>query len=137
MNIIAIDPGERYNGLALYSSERVAYTAMEIGEHDYQSVWKLVMHGQWEYVVCEDFTAKHISHYGITTVRVVGGVEAICMLRGIQLHRPRAQDRIPFKDAADKMLVKIYGKLPPRDHIQSAMAHLLRFQSVMLGMKVR
>lgn len=137
MNILAVDPGQKFTGLAMFNSDKQVYQTFEFGNGDYHSVWHFVMNGQWNHVVCEDFTAKFISHYGITTVRVVGGIEAICMLRKVPLERPRAQDRIPFIHAADQMLVKIHGHLPPRDHQQSALAHLLRFQEVMLGEKIR
>jgi len=137
-NLLSLDPGSKYIGIATYEEQKDRYTTLEITDGDYLLVWKLVMGGSWTQVICEDFTAKFISHYGITTVRVVGGVEAICMLRNIPIHRPRAQDRLPFIHWADKKLLKLNGgQKYPRDHRQSAMAHLMRFQELMLGVKVR
>lgn len=129
--ILAIDPGSRYCGIAVYNGK---YNTMEI-EGNYQLVWQLAINGQWSHIVCEDFTAKMISRYGITTVRVIGGIEAICMTRNIPLNRPQAGARIPYKARAEQLLVKIHGHLPPRDHQLSALSHMLRFQDKMLGIK--
>lgn len=136
-NILSIDPGSRYCGIAIYSGDKDLYKTMEIENGNYQLLWRFLIDGSWAYVVCEDFTAKFISAHGIATVRIIGGVEAICMARKIQFNRPRAQDRLPFQDRALKLLAEINnGKLPPRDHQLSALSHMLRFRVMMLGEKI-
>lgn len=136
MKILAIDPGSKYNGIAAHDTDKDTYQTMEL--NDYVLVWKLVMNGKWDVVICEDFTAQFISAYGITAVRVVGGIEALCQFkRATVFYRPRPQDRLRYIYAADQILLKVHGKKPPRDHQQSAMAHLLWYKEVMLGEKVR
>lgn len=103
---------------------------MEILDHEL--VWKLVADINWDWVVCEGFDAQYISKYGLATVRIIGGVQAICWYRKLKIHIPKSGDRIPYIQKARAKLVEIHGKLPVRDHQESAMAHLLRFEKEMI-----
>lgn len=117
--IIAIDPGIT-TGVATCIKGK--YKVMEI--KPYVNVWQYLNIFPWEQVICENFTATDISKYGIITVRIIGGIEEICIRKEVPLTIQQNIMRIPYIPRA----VEIIGKLP-RDHRKDALAHLLRWQA--------
>lgn len=131
MKLLSIDPGLT-TGIAVKADNK--YQTMELAP--YQLVWRLVQHTEWDQVICEDFIPVDpktkqplISSYGTTTVKLVGGIEAICYIRDIPFTLQRNVDRIPFKSQALDLMISLYGKKHPRDHELDALAHLLRFEA--------
>jgi len=89
----------------------------------------LVRSGTWDHVICENFLAQNISHYGILTVRIVGGIEAICLALGIPLTIQQNVMRVPYKPRAVELMKEVYGKKHPRDHEMDALAHMLCWEA--------
>lgn len=123
MNILAIDPGQKYTGIAIKSEE--IYTTYEI-QHIY-AAWDYVCLIDWDLVICENFTAVQISTYGLATVRIIGGVEALCRDRNISYTHVQNFQRIKFKEQAKQMIIAAKGRMI-RDHEQDALAHLLAWE---------
>lgn len=127
MKVIAIDPGIT-TGIATYLDDK--YGSLELTP--YMSVWDLLDNEAmlWDLVVCENFTAQEISKYGITTVKIIGGIESICHRRKIPIQFHRNVDRIPYIPRAKKLLLDLHGMRLPKDHRIDSMAHLLRWKTL-------
>lgn len=124
MKLISIDPGIT-TGVATEVDDQ-PLAVMEV--HDYKLVWQMVAKGLWDHVICENFTATFISKEGVVTVRIVGGIEAICTLQKKPLTIQQNIMRLPFKEQAQNLIVAAYGKKLPREHRMDALAHLLRWK---------
>lgn len=123
-SLLAIDPGSRYNGMA--SKIQGVYNTWELNNHE--AVWWTVLNGQWEHVIIEDFVTVEISRYGTFTLKIIGGVMAICYQRNIPITIQQPGERITFIPRADELMLKVHGYKHPRDHEQSAMAHMLKWE---------
>lgn len=118
--VVAIDPGGT-SGVALRAVDGTILTTACKDPHD---VYDIVSTPGVEQVVIENFSAEHISKYGLHTVRIIGGVEAICYKLNIpyKVHMP--QDRYPFKTEARAILK---GRKVVIHEIE-ALEHLLRWE---------
>lgn len=121
--VVSVDPGLT-TGIATRILGK--YNTAEVS--GYPRVWDLIATYAWDLVICEDFVAQEISKYGITTTKIIGGIEAICHLKSTPFITHTAGQRIPYIARADTRIVKIHGKKMPRDHRQSAMAHLILWE---------
>lgn len=117
MNVIAIDPGQTTGLAILLEGKYITFT-----EVTPEGVWDQVNQLPWDHVVCENFTtAGRISNYGLLTVRTIGGIQAICHLKGIPVHMRMPQHRRSKQAKADKMAKVI--------HERDALAHLLAWEA--------
>lgn len=117
--ILAIDPGIT-TGIAFHdTSGYVTTTTKEDVE-----LWSILTGVPWETVVCEAFaTSGRISAPGLATVRLIGGVQALCYRLSIPVHMHSPQVRYPYLKQA---------KIMKRGHIIheiDALAHLLRWEA--------
>lgn len=124
MKVIAVDPGIT-TGIATFIDDK--YGSLELTP--YMGVWDF-LEQPWDLVICENFTAEQISKYGVTTIRIIGGIEAICYRRKIPLQFHRNVDRLPYIARAKKLLLDLHGMRLPRDHRIDSMAHLLRWHTL-------
>lgn len=121
--ILAIDPGKT-TGLAIKIDKKIRL--LEIT--DYPVVWWWVANNPWDHVVCEGFVAQHISRFGLLTVRIIGGVEAICREHGIPYTIQPSGRRVPFLPKAIEIIERTHGKRLAREHRQDAFANLLEYE---------
>lgn len=120
--ILAIDPGGT-TGMAVRISPEIiqTFTCSEPEEvFDFVTQNKDIL----LQIVIENFAAELIGKWGLFTVRIVGGVYALCHQYEIpyKLHQP--QDRYPFQ-------IEARDFLKPRKtviHEQDALAHLFRWE---------
>ena len=116
--IIAIDPGVS-TGIAWHDNS--GYHSIVTRDED--DVWNLLVGIKWSMVVYETFfTSGRISAPGLQTVRLIGGIQALCRHLKLPTHGQAPQQRYPFQDNAKAML---RGRIV---HEQDAMAHLLRYE---------
>lgn len=121
VNVLSIDPGIT-TGIATRVHGK--YSTFEV--INYEGVFDIVQDHPWDLVLCENFTAKHISKYGLATVRIIGGVAAICYLRKIPMKTQQNFERIRYKPKAIELMG---GNKGPRDHKMDALAHLLCWEA--------
>lgn len=119
-NVISIDPGGT-SGVAVRGRDGTILTAACKSP---EQVYELVSADGVEQVVIERFAAQLISKYGLHTVRIVGGVYALCWHLGIPYKEHSPQDRYPFKKEAREILK---GR-PVVIHEIEALEHLLRWE---------
>ena len=116
--IIAIDPGIS-TGIAWHDVEGY-HTLVTKDEGD---IWSLLVGIKWDCVIYEDFvTSGRIGAPGLATVRLIGGILALCKHMGLQTCKHMPQARYPFQLEARK---KLHGAII---HEQDALAHLLRYE---------
>lgn len=120
--LMAIDPGGT-SGLAFRASGGTWFTGLET---EPEELYKLIALHKPDNIVIENFQAETISKYGLHTVRIVGGVHALCTVLdiGYTLHAP--QHRYPFRTEARELLVE--RGLAFKIHEVDALAHLLRWE---------
>jgi hypothetical protein len=117
MNVIAIDPGQTTGLAILLDTKYLTFTEVTPEE-----VWNEVNNIKWDHVVCENFTtAGRISSYGLLTVRIIGGIQAICWLKKMPLHMRMPQHRNSKQKQANTMATVI--------HERDALAHLLAWEA--------
>lgn len=81
-------------------------------------------------VVVEDFQTKgNISKDGLYTVRLIGGIQAMCLEYKVPLTIHIPQARYLFLPEARVYLRSIRGRKPFTDHELDATAHLLTYES--------
>lgn len=134
MRILAIDPGET-NGVAAYINGKYITTIIKNPTDFYQ-----FFHGGLDAVVIEQFAASVISKHGLHTVRMVGGIEALCGYLNIPLKHQTPQERIAFIDFARRLVRKqdTYISVGDRHHHQvDALAHLLRYQNDICSIRIK
>jgi hypothetical protein len=124
-NVIAIDPGTKYVGLA--TRRDGVYQAIEL--NDYHMLWIMLNDIDWDVVLCENFTAKYISRFGLGTVRIIGGVEEICWRRKILFETRQNVTRLKYvkNKQADAKVRSLIG-YNIRDHMTDAMSHLMAWE---------
>lgn len=99
--ILALDPGGT-TGLAIRMEDGSLLTATaSTPEEVYDFIGNESL---YDVVIIENFKAQTIDKWGLHTVRIVGGVYAICHMQSIKhvLHQP--QDRRPFLTDARTLL---------------------------------
>lgn len=119
-----MDPGSKYIGVATRING--AYNTYEVNTPE--AIWWTIVNGQWDHVIIEDFVAVEISHYGTATLKIIGGVLGLCWHKEIPCTVQTAGQRITYIPRADELMLKLYGTKRPRDHEQSAMAHMLKWE---------
>lgn len=104
VNVLAIDPGGT-TGCAVRASTGQIMTFACVKPEE---VFDFIFDNKdlLEQVVIENFNAQTIGKWGLFTVRIVGGVYALCYEYKIphKVHQP--QDRYPFKQEAREVLKK-------------------------------
>lgn len=129
MNILSYDPGSRYIGIAYKINDMYITVELQSGA---ESAWMYIKMFNWDLVLCENFTAQHISSYGLATVKIIGGVLALCWDRNIPVKTQQNFERIMQKPRAKEMIIAAQGKMV-RDHQQDALAHLLAWEKANEG----
>ena len=76
------------------------------------------------HIVYERFNATRIDRHGLNTVRIIGGIIALCHVLKIPVTAHMPQGRRPFLDIAKKLLANEYTVI----HEQDATAHLLAWE---------
>lgn len=129
-NILSIDPGGT-TGIAMQivspdAQQRLVRTATTDTP---EQLYDLVAQYKWDAVICERFaTAGRMSHYGLYTVELVGGVKALCYAYGMHFTYRQPQNRKAFQDVAHSQLTA-EGKAFVV-HQEDALAHLLSWKAV-------
>lgn len=118
---LGIDPGVT-TGMAI--------AFIEEGEIKYHTWTCNTKEEVWDFITpiveqacVEQFEAQLISKYGLHTVELVGGIEAMCHTRNIPLYRHTPQQRYPYLEAAGQLRTKGKGHT---HHEKDALAHVLR-----------
>lgn len=126
--IIAIDPGGT-SGIAMREhDDSLSYIQLHKPGEVYEFLWRML--GSWkgeivEAIVCENFTtAGRISKDGLHTVRIIGGVQAIGIIKGVPVYTPEPSQRKMCKDEAERLAPKGYELRHQRD----ALMHLLAYE---------
>lgn len=125
--IVAFDPGGS-TGIATLTIE-------DDGTRTYTSQTLVEPTNVWDYlgyienvsaVICEQFSSGGaVSKYGFKTVRVLGGIHALCHFRGIPLTWHAPAKRMPYLAEAIVIVVGNGGKKSTSEHEFTATAHLL------------
>lgn len=120
--VLAIDPGGT-TGMALRidESKYATFTCSEPSE-----VYQFIKTNQQllKAVIIETFQAQIITKYGLHTVRIVGGVEALCYIFEIEYIKHMPQERSAFQEDAEEILKETNHVV----HEEDALAHLLRYE---------
>lgn len=136
--VLAIDPGARNIGMAWRLANTIYHTDKGTVPADlYQFFGRT---NKPDVVIIEKFAADAISKYGLATVRMVGGVEALCYTYGVALVQHEPQFRRAFLDIADNLLREILkrdGRKGIDDHERDALAHLLSWQELQEGLGIK
>lgn len=122
VTILSIDPGIT-SGIALRCRGVIHTTTCSSMEEVYDLIRPPASP---ELVIFERFTAKLISTYGLHTVKLVGGIQALCYAFNIKCIGHMPQERKPFLDLARTVLLA--NSMPdykPVIHEIDATAHLL------------
>ena len=123
MKLLGLDPGQT-TGMCIYQDSSgylgfVAKTPGQVLEHIYQ-------YGTtYDAVIVEDYNGQLISADGLMTVRLIGGIEALCQVLNIYRVLQFPQERYPHMAEA-KTLVASFG--PDTRHARDATAHVLLYQ---------
>lgn len=123
MNILAIDPGVT-TGVAVFLDREKQYHTFATKEwHDIYDLFKTK---GIDTVVIENFKATTISTYGLHTVRLVGGMEALAYFNDVKyvVHQP--QKRYAFMDMSKRIIDKDHSGWVI--HEADALGHLLAHQ---------
>ena len=121
-SLIAIDPGGN-TGIAtkidgIYHTETTPLPDVVFGH---------INNGDWDVVIYEDFnTSGNISKDGQHTLKLIGGILALCWRRDIKPYRQMPQARMAFLARANGILKKIKDKTT--NHEKDALAHLLKWE---------
>lgn len=132
MTILAVDPGGK-SGVAIRLPNKEIVTCIcesifrdgkEI-RFDPTELYDLLKNADYEHIIVETFQAQTIDKYGLHTVRLVGGIEAICYIRDIPITKHMPQMRYPFRDEAKQILSGRRHMI----HELDALSHLLRWEN--------
>lgn len=118
--VMALDPGGT-TGVALRAPDGDIVTATCKTPEE---LWEMLLSPGLEQVVFEKFQAQRIDKYGLYTVRLIGGIEALCYQRKLPVTAHMPSERRPF-------LVDAHDVLAGRRtviHEKDAVAHLLRWE---------
>ena len=126
VNIIAVDPGQTTGvAMQIVSPDEQQRLVKTTTADTPETIFDLVANYKWEVVVCENFaTAGRMSKYGLYTVRIVGGIQALCHYLKIPLAMRQPQNRTAFQDDAAKYLMPTKHVI----HEVDALAHLLAWK---------
>lgn len=122
--ILAIDPGGT-SGIALWLPDGKYITNVALTPED---TWSYIDPDTISRVLCENYHGQIISTYGLHTVRIIGGIMALCWKYDIPYQGRPPQARYPRLEAA-----KFYLKQNKGDtfvvHEADALAHLMVWQA--------
>lgn len=120
--LVAIDPGGS-TGIAM--KEDGVYSTITTKFPD--DVFAKILCNEWTAVIYEDFnTGGNISKDGQHTLKLIGGILALCWQKNIKPYRQVPQERMAFLARANAILKKIKEK--PTNHDKDALAHLLHWE---------
>jgi len=122
--LLAIDPGVT-TGVAV--KIRDSYITACVKEP--ADLWQY-FNAPYEAVIVETFAAQIISHHGLHTVRLVGGVEALCHHLRLPLYLQPPQRRKAFMNSARNILHAQWERTHTRHevHEEDALAHMLAWE---------
>lgn len=127
--IMAIDPGGT-TGVAFHADQSEGGKGyLTCVTHTPDELWNLFEFGgkHPEVVICEDFQTGNrinpIQHY---TIRLVGGIQALCSFLQVPLYMQSPQNRKAFLKDAEDILKRDGRKF--MEHEKDALAHLLRWE---------
>lgn len=120
--LIAIDPGGNTGVAIRFNNDYFVHTLTNPDE-----VFRYIVQDKWDAVIYEDFnTGGNISKDGQHTLKVIGGILALCWDQGFKVYRQMPQDRMAFMARANDLLKGRYIKVT--NHDKDALAHLLRWE---------
>lgn len=122
--ILAIDPGVT-TGLA-YKLPDGSYQTVALGQYEEDAVWNSIT-PNLDLVIYENFKCVIISKFGLYTVRLIGGIQALCKSRGIRLVKQEPADRKPFVVLAASYL-KEHDHTTWMIHQKDALAQLMCYE---------
>lgn len=122
--ILGIDPGVT-TGLA-YKMPNGSYMTTVLGQYDEKEVWDSIT-PNIDLVLYEEFKAITISTYGLYTVRVIGGILAICHKLGIKVIRQHPQQRRSFIVPAEDHIRRTKGSRHVV-HEVDALSHIFYYE---------
>lgn len=115
MLVLALDPGI-HTGVAFRLDDIYTLT-----KDSPEGVFSLICDNNWDAVVYESFyTGNRINKYGLATVKLIGGIEALCWNRKINTYERPPQAKIAFISEAKRYV--------SREHEVDALAHLLSWE---------
>lgn len=117
--VLAIDPGGT-TGLAFSPGPGEYHTATASTPEELYDF----ISTDFTDIVIENFRAHRIDHYGLYTVRLVGGVHALCHKLGVRYVNVPPVQRRAFQDEAHKLLSGVRHVI----HETDALAHLLAWE---------
>lgn len=120
--LLALDPGGT-TGCASYDGADFKTRTTSTPEELYD----IITTRHWDTILCERFSAQVISKYGLYTVELVGGVKALCYVKGIEIIMRTPTDRHAWQQFAENYLKDRRTRLGERfvDHQADALAHLM------------
>lgn len=119
--ILAFDPGVS-TGVAVKMDDLY----MTQVSNDPNDVCDMISH-EVTCVVYEDFAAEVLDHNGLFTVKVIGGLLAMCHYHKVKCVRHQPQYRYPWLDAAKEMQKTTVKRSGQGVHELDALAHLLAY----------
>jgi len=123
--ILAVDPGIT-SGIAAKYKQDTYITSVCTSEED---VWDFVNPDTCDVVLYEEFKATKIDRYGLQTVRVIGGIRALCNYFKIPIFRQQPQQRRSFIPIARKYLQQNKGDRF-KVHETDALSHIMYYEYV-------
>lgn len=125
-HILAIDPGP-HCGLAIAYGWEDGLTAYESRTVNGREIWRVVHQRDWHTIICESYgSAGPLTRDGAETLRIIGGIEALCVDRLLTLIFQPPQRRMPYEKDAQS---RIPGSKTAKRHEIAALAHLLAWQA--------
>lgn len=129
MLILSVDPGI-LSGIAV----RIHDTYRTFTTKTNSDIYSLVIESRWDYVIVESFaTDNNISKFGLRTVELVGGLEALCWHDGLTFVRRTPMQRTPFVYRAKQKLALLQQVHTITPHEISALSHLIGFEAKLLA----
>lgn len=123
-NVLAIDPGGT-TGLAFRINGKIGTSTTGTPKQLYDFI--LELQDQWQQIIVEDFASSgKLSTYGLYTIRLIGGIEALCIEHRIPITVQMPQFRYHARMAAEH-----YWTTTTRRHViheHDALMHLLAWE---------
>lgn len=123
--ILAFDPGVS-TGVA-YKMPDGEYMTVCLGQYEEDEVWGCIDPNTISAVLYEEFKCTTISKFGLYTVRLIGGIIALCHANKIQVVRQHPQQRRSFIPIAKKYLQDNKGERF-KIHEVDALSHIMYFE---------
>lgn len=130
--IMAIDPGVT-TGIA-YKLPDGSYETVAIGQYEEDEVWDSITNNIG-LVIYENFKCITISTYGLYTVRLIGGIIALCRANKIPIIKHEPAHRKPYLRFS-KQYLREHDKTGIMIHQQDALAHLMKWDHEAGNLKI-